>query len=148
MDITHGICEERCTKEKYSVETMSRRTHLMHHYPEIMLAVVGKVNIKSAQLKNQLAQGTLRMRKLFHRPKKIRQSTNYFMCKDLNPYNDMENVAFVNTQDTGNQVCDANCDFYTQLYPGATELWSLGTAVHMSLSFRRLATAVSHSKYL
>ncbi|KAL3992615.1 RAC serine/threonine-protein kinase [Sarotherodon galilaeus] len=85
MDITHRICKVCHMKIKYSGNTTNMRVHLTWHHPKIALTKDGKASSKSAQLKNQptLLQA-----------KKKTQSITYFICKDLRPYNIVENKGF------------------------------------------------------
>ncbi|KAM3871381.1 E3 SUMO-protein ligase ZBED1-like [Diretmus argenteus] len=68
--------------------------HLTRHHPEVVLNDDGKA---CAPPKNQPTLTTLSLTKLpfnSDRAKKITQSITYFMCKDLRPYNVVENEGF------------------------------------------------------
>uniref|UniRef100_A0A3P8P8X8 BED-type domain-containing protein n=1 Tax=Astatotilapia calliptera TaxID=8154 RepID=A0A3P8P8X8_ASTCA len=97
MDMTHGICKVCRMKIKYSGNTTNMRAHLTRHHPKIALTADGKASSKSAPLKNQPTLDTLSLAKLSpnsERAKKITQSITYFICKDLRPYNIVENEGF------------------------------------------------------
>ncbi|CAI5682133.1 unnamed protein product [Oreochromis niloticus] len=97
MDMTHGICKVCRMKIKYSGNTTNMRAHLTRHHPKIALTADGKASSNSAQLKNQPTLDTLSLAKLSpnsERAKKITQSITYFICKDLRPYNIVENEGF------------------------------------------------------
>lgn len=97
MDMRHGICKECRMQIKYSGNTTNMRAHLTRHHPELALAEDGKANAKPAPPKNQPTLDTLSLTKLppnSERAKKITQAIAYFMCKDLRPYNVVENEGF------------------------------------------------------
>ncbi len=97
MDMTHAICKECHMEIKYSGNTMNMRAYLTCHHQVIALADNSQANIKSAPPKNQPTLDTLSLTKLpsnSERAKKITQSIIYFMCKDLHPYNVVENEGF------------------------------------------------------
>lgn len=97
MDMTYEICKECRMKMKYSGNTAHLRAHLTRHHPEIALTIDGQASVKIAPTKNQPTLDMLSLTKLHHiseRAKKITQSITYFFCKDLHPYNVLENEGF------------------------------------------------------